>query len=119
MKKVAQVLLCRCGQNKNLFGITIEQRNDDDWNMMYSYPIDEQRAKSEGFENTSITADIYTVFQYQGCPYCRKRGFVKCGSCGKITCHTTGDSENTCGWCGLHMTGISYRGKMTVKAGKD
>lgn len=118
-KKIAQVILCRCSQNKKLFGITIEKRTDGDWNMVYSYPIDEKRAKAEGFENTSITADIYTDSRYLGCPYCQKRGFVKCGTCQKPTCHTNGNSENTCAWCGKKLSDIKYRGKMTVKTGAD
>lgn len=118
-KKIAKVLLCRCSENKKLFGITIEKRTDGDWDMMYSYPIDEQRARSEGFDKTSITADIYTSQSYVGCPFCHKKSFVKCGNCGKITCHNSGDTTNTCGWCNKHMTDIAYRGAMTLKTGED
>lgn len=118
-KKIAQVLLCRCNQNKKLFGITIEKRPDGNWNMMYSYPMDEQRAKFEEFDKTSITADIYKGYSYKGCPFCQKQSFVKCGNCGKITCHTIGTASNTCGWCDKHMTNIAYRGAMTLKTGED
>ncbi|MBR1592032.1 MAG: hypothetical protein IJ666_03360 [Ruminococcus sp.] len=118
-KKIAQVLLCRCSKNKNLFGITIEKRNDDNWDMMYSYPIDEERAKSEGFDMTSIVADVYSTASYGGCPFCKQTNFVRCGGCGQISCHTTGNTTNTCGWCGTHMTDIAYRGKMKLKTGED
>jgi len=117
--RIAQVLLCRCNQNKKLFGITIEKRTDGDWNMMYSYPIDEQHAKSEGFDKTSITADIYSTTSYPGCPYCQKKNFVRCGTCGKITCHTNGTATNTCGWCNKYMTDIAYRGALTLQTGED
>lgn len=118
-KKIeAQVLLARCMENKSLYGITIEKKNDNTWDMKYSYPISETRAKSEGFDKTVITADVIADPCYKGCPNCGRRGFVRCGFCGKITCYDDEESLE-CGWCGRDLNNISYCGPMELSTGVD
>lgn len=117
-KVIANVLLARCKKNKQLYGITIEKIDSTKWEMKYSYPIDENRAKSEGFDKTSISADCYAADCYPGCPYCGSLGFVKCGKCGKLTCWSN-ETSLTCSWCNERMDNIAYNGPMDISIGSD
>ena len=109
----AKVILARCKKSKQLFGITIEQVNRTRWNMKYSYFIDEKRAKSEGFDQTVISADCYSADTYPGCPNCKSMGYVKCEYCGKLTCWD-GERSLRCAWCGKLLNDIAYRGAMDL-----
>lgn len=53
---------------------------------------DTSKCKKIDIENTR------TGPQYK-CPYCGNRDFVKCGSCGKLTCYS-GDGNFVCDHCG-------------------
>lgn len=118
-KKInAQVILARCKKSKQLYGITIEQVNGNEWEMKYSYFIDEARARSEGFDKSIITADCYAADIYPGCPNCGSSGYVKCNYCGKLTCWENEESL-CCSWCGKRMDNIAYRGAMDISAGMD
>lgn len=115
---VAQVLLTRCKKSKQLYGITIEQRNGKEWEMMYSFEIDEKHAKSEGFDKMMINADCYAGNTYRGCLSCGALGYVKCYSCGKLTCYQSEQSVR-CAWCNTIMDNIIYEGSMDLSAGID
>lgn len=41
-----------------------------------------------------------TVGPQYKCPYCGNKGYVRCGSCGKITCKPNNTKEFTCAHCG-------------------
>jgi len=90
-KRIAQVLLCRCSQNKKLFGITLEKRTGTEWELMYSYPLDEERIKSEGFDKNEITAELYLSPSFIGCPFCRTVSFFQCGVCNRLNCDKEGN----------------------------
>jgi len=117
-KIIANVLLARCKNNKRLYGITIEQDTPQLWNMKYSYPIDEHRAKSEGFDKTKITADCVAANDFPGCPFCGSMGYVKCGQCGKLTCYKD-EVSMKCAWCNNNMDNIGYYGPMDISIGSD
>lgn len=119
IKKInAQVLLARCKKSKQLYGITIEQVSGNAWEMKYSYFIDEVRAKSEGFDKTVVNADCHPAKNYPGCPCCGSMGYVKCNSCGKLTCWN-GENRSKCAWCNEKLNDIAYRGAMDILTGAD
>ena len=41
--------------------------------------------------------------EYPGCPYCGTRGWVLCGTCGKLMCWDD-DESFKCLWCGATGT---------------
>lgn len=118
-KKIAQVLLCRCSKNQQLFGITMEKRTADEWEMMYSYPIEEQRAKFEGFDKNTIKADIYLSPCFKGCPFCQNMSFFQCGICDKINCDDKNNVPVDCAWCKSKLTTFTHQDKVTVSTGED
>jgi hypothetical protein len=101
----ATVVLARCDKTKRLYGMRVEQRGND-WVRTWAFPIDEQKAKNEGFEANKVSGSMQAVDDYPGCPHCGTNGFVLC-SCGKISCWNGGEGTNThtCPWCGQTSKG--------------
>ena len=102
----AKVIMARCSKTKKSFGMRIEERGRD-WVRTWAFPIDERKAKREGFDANTVTGSMNADDEYPGCPYCSSAGFVQCG-CEKISC--TGGvtaysdyAEFTCPWCGEHI----------------
>ena len=99
----AKVIMARCSRTNKTFGVRIEQRGND-WRRTWAFPIDERKAKREGFDANTVTGSMDADDKYPGCPYCKSFGFVQCG-CGKIGCmggvRVHGDyADYTCPWCG-------------------
>jgi len=93
----AKVIMARCSKTQKCFGIRIEQRGND-WVRTWAFPIDEQKAKHEGFEANMVTGSMNAVEGYPGCPHCGSSSFVQC-SCRKIGCWIGSEGTYTCPWC--------------------
>ena len=127
----ANVMLVRCTSHKKLFGVRVEERNGD-WVRTWAFPIDEARAKHEGFDKTEISGSFDATPEYPGCPFCKKDFLLKC-TCGKLICcewneenDKSDKSESTekrekasvcCEWCGAVTEEISYSEKVSVGTG--
>ncbi|MDR3139182.1 MAG: hypothetical protein LBT95_05855 [Treponema sp.] len=95
--------MAKCSNTKKTFGMRIEQRGGD-WVRTWAFPLDERRAKHEGFDANTVSGSMNADGEYPGCPHCGSDGFVQCG-CGKIGCAGgVGNHGNyakyTCPWCG-------------------
>ena len=119
---VANVILARCAEYQKLFGIRIEKQGED-WLRTWAFPIDEVRAKHEGFDKTEISGSLEVTPDYPGCPYCNGVFLLQC-TCGKMICcknKTTGESEESysvlCEWCGNVTKDIEYTDKLSVNSG--
>jgi hypothetical protein len=119
----ANVMLARCAVHKKLFGIRIEERGDD-WVRTWAFPIDETRAKHEGFDKTEIEGSLDPTPEYPGCPYCKNVFLLQC-TCGKMICcerkssdeNAEGEYSVTCEWCGAVAKDIEYADKISVDSG--
>ncbi len=114
----AQVILIRCKSSKQLYGARIQQRSGKDWDMTWSFAIDEDRAKNEGFDKTKLNVDVTSTEDYPGCPDCGARGYVQCPRCQKLTCWG-GEESSKCAWCNTKLGNIAYRGAMDISVGDD
>ena len=95
----ATVIMARCKQSRNPFGMRVERRSDGIWYFNWAFILAEKSARNEGYSNSTISGNMALDPEYPGCPYCGSGGWVSCGSCGKLTC--SGDeSYFTCAWCG-------------------
>jgi len=117
--KNVTVVLSKCSKNKKLFGMRVEER-EKTWVSTWAFPIDETKAKNEGFFANKVTLGD-TDSEYPGCPHCKDGGFVRCGSCGKIGC--SGGTEKkgemgsyTCPWCG-YTGDIEYVDSVNASGG--
>ena len=130
----ASVILAKCGKHNKTFGIRIEKR-ENDWVSTWAFPIDEGKAKREGFDKTKITGAFIPVDGYPGCPYCGSDELVQCG-CGKMICykesrtygnperktekkqgHKSDNNSFRCPWCGVVIQEIQTVESFTVKSG--
>ncbi len=100
MKKVAEVMLCKCQQTGKTFGIRVEKTGPNSWMQTWAFPIKDKTAQNEGFSSSKIVGNIEFSEEYPGCPYCGAFSWFHCGNtnCGKIT-DFNGESWVKCGWC--------------------
>jgi len=125
----ANVLLAKCGGPDKTYGIRVEQRGGD-WVSTWAFPIDETKAKREGFHKTKITGSFRPAPEYPGCPYCQNNNLLQCG-CGKMFCYkepralsksetkneSKTDNALKCPWCGVTINEIKTVESFTVKSG--
>ena len=95
----AAVILTKCRQDGQLFGIRSEQREDGAWYATWAFKVSERTASREKFGDTEISGNVYITTEYPSCPYCNAKGFFQCSECGKTTCWD-GEDETVCKWCG-------------------
>jgi len=99
----AKVIISKCAKTRQCFGIRIQQVGND-WIRTWAFPIDEAKAKHEGYDTNKVTGSMNIADGFPGCPYCGSNGFVQC-SCGKIGCWNwkdgtkNGEKKYICPWC--------------------
>ena len=93
------VVLGRCQQGKGSFGMRVEETSPRLWSVTWSFPLSEQRARSEGYGARTLHG-TFAAPTVSCCPHCSARSFVKC-NCGRVTCWN-GATHFTCQWCGLY-----------------
>ena len=129
----ASVILAKCEDGRT-FGIRVEKR-ENDWVRTWAFPIDEGKAKREGFDKNTVNGSLQATSGYPGCPYCGTFEFVQCG-CGKISCYHESRTERSverkpdkksgnkhdrvsfrCPWCGRVAKEIETVESFHVKSG--
>jgi hypothetical protein len=113
----ARIVLGKCSKTKRVYGMRIEERlvgeRSRDWVRTWAFKIDEEHAKSEGYDSEKTRGTMNPTREYPGCPYCGEYSLFQC-ACGKVFC-APGDSREdsaqsrgknekvvtaTCPWCG-------------------
>ena len=94
----ASVTLAKCPRSKDLYGMRIEER-ENDWVRTWAFKISEQKAKHEGYESEKKSGSMQPTPEYPGCPYCGAMGIAQC-SCGKLFCWRSETGTAVCPWCG-------------------
>ncbi len=96
----AKVIIGKCINTKNLFGIRSQQINNNQWECNWAFPIDENYVKNEKYDNQIIEGELILSTEYPGCPYCNNSSFIKCGICENITCYDNSNTITECASCG-------------------
>ena len=96
----AVAAVCRCTQSKKQYGIEFRPVEKGTWRALWSFPLSEEDAQFEGFDETVIEGKIVYEDHYNGCLGCGIRGFVVCGRCKKLCCGTLDGDIFHCPWCG-------------------
>ena len=99
----AKVIIGKCSKTQKTFGIRIEDRGNG-WVSTWAFPIDERKAKHEGYSDTSTVALSGIDDNFPGCPHCGDKVIVQfgckktgcCGGCRKGLIFT----DIICPWCG-------------------
>lgn len=94
----AVIALCKCNKKNDTFGIRFQSENNTQWHYTWAFPIKQERAKHEGYDNTIIKGVFIEDPEYPGCPYCKAKGFYLC-SCGKLNCWDGEKRHVICSWC--------------------
>jgi hypothetical protein len=126
----ASVILAKCEDGRT-FGIRVEKR-ERDWVRTWAFPIDEGKAKREGFDKTKIKGAFDAAPEYPGCPYCKATELAQCGGCDKMFCYKEGKSSAKsekkkerksdvvflqCPWCGVVIQELQTVESFNVKSG--
>jgi hypothetical protein len=114
--KEAHVLLVRCQNSKELFGVRMEKQTGK-YMINWAFPIEEVVAKREKFDRTNIKGALETAEEeYPGCPHCLNDSLFQC-NCGKFTCMESDmKGKQVCGWCGKKSK-VAQRESFKLKVG--
>jgi predicted RNA-binding Zn-ribbon protein involved in translation (DUF1610 family) len=116
----AKVIIARCSKTQKTFGIRIEERGNG-WVSTWAFPIDERKAKHEGYSDTSTVALSGQDDNFPGCPHCGDKNIVQFGGCKKIGCGGGSRkglifTEIICPWCGEKNV-LQNGGSLNVSGG--
>ena len=81
----ATIIMVKCGKNNQTYGIRVEKYCNQ-WMSTWAFPIDEDKAKREGFDRNKIKGTFRPTEDYPGCPYCGTNNLLQC-ECGKMLCY--------------------------------
>ena len=95
----AQVVLAKCNQTHQPYGITVERQLDGDWHCVWAFKLSAKSASAEGYDDTPMSGRFTLDSEYPGCPYCGAQTWYICG-CGKLNCWQGASSPVVCAWCG-------------------
>ena len=101
----AKVLIFKCTQRNEPFGVRVERMSDQDWWRTWAFRINPRVAAREGYDQNEIQGNLYATEEYPGCPHCGTDNFVQCGRCQKVSCWHN-ETRLTCPWCGFMMDEI-------------
>lgn len=88
-----------CEETHKCFGITVDKVHSNLYKFVWSFKIDKEKAKREGYDQVKVRGGIILDSDFPGCPYCGEKRFVVCSSCQKFFCHH-GQRHVTCPNCG-------------------
>ncbi len=95
MAEQTTYVAARCRQNAQDSVIRLELRSGQWW---AAHGAPTAPWESQGTP-TAVSGGIWSAPEY-ACPYCEAHNFMRCGSCGKLTCWKPADSVAVCRWCG-------------------
>ena len=112
----ATVILARCPDTGELYGMRTERTSDGDWWRNWAFPVSARQANAEGYDRTQIRGTLRCETGYPGCPYCGAAALVQCGKCGRLSCWT-GRDVRACPWCGVRMGDFQEVSEVRVSGG--
>ncbi len=83
----AVIVLAKCMNKHNAFGIRLEEHEPGIWVATWAFPINESVSHKEKYYNNKILGTIQFDESYPGCPYCKSTGFILCGNCNIVACY--------------------------------
>ena len=93
-------LEAKCVKSGNTFYPRYDLAADDYWVLTYGEKTLPAGQDASGPQGPRFNIPRRRVGPQYKCPWCGNTDFVKCGRCGKITCHKTNTSEFSCVHCG-------------------
>ena len=110
------IVLARCMQFGQDFGIRFEEVEPRNWIGNWAFPIREDLAKRESYDRSTVSGSMQFSDDYPGCPSCHACSIFRC-KCGGVACWDGVTGWITCPWC--HNSG-ELRGTIeSLSAGLD
>ncbi|HPQ35203.1 MAG TPA: hypothetical protein PK563_11960 [Tenuifilaceae bacterium] len=78
----ATVILAKCKNSKESFGIRAEQQGSK-WVFTWAFKISDKVSANEGYNTTNVAGVISLDADYPGYPHFKAMGFSQCGKCKK------------------------------------
>jgi hypothetical protein len=95
----AVVVMARCNRENASFGIRFEEDAQKNWVGTWAFPVKISSGQREEYEKNSIKGSVSFTEDYPGCPYCKARNIVLCGTCKKVSCYNNSDIRTVCPHC--------------------
>lgn len=93
-------LEAKCGKSGKIFYPRYDLGADDCWVLTYGQKELPRGTKANGSAGLSIKISKRRVGPQYKCPWCGNTDFVRCGNCGRITCHDGKSNKFHCEHCG-------------------
>ena len=94
-------LEAKCVNTGKAFYIRFDKAAGGKW--CQTYGVKDKPISVSGSTNNTLQIDISKASvgpQYK-CPFCGNTGYVRCGTCGKISCKPNNDKKFHCASCGV------------------
>ncbi len=111
-------LEAKCVKTNKDFYIRFDKAAGGIWCQTYGVKYKPQNLNNTAYNAIKIDISKSTVGPQYSCPHCGNDNYIKCGTCGKLTCFKYGDKEFTCAHCGKHST-VSYDSFITTIEGNS
>lgn len=93
-------LEAKCKKSGKIFYPRYDLGADDSWVLTYGQKELPKGQKVVGSDGPGFKISKRRTGPQYKCPWCGNNDFVRCGNCGKITCHPSGYTSFTCAYCG-------------------
>ncbi len=113
----AMVLLAKCTLTHKTYGMRTENANGQ-WLRTWAFPIAEESAKHENYDQSTISGNIVDSPDYPGCPYCGSKDVTVCSRCHHLSCLQAERNTAACEWCGTSGIVAAYSGQ-AISASND
>lgn len=97
-------LEAKCVKTKADFYIRFDKAAGGVWCQTYGVKFAPQSTAGTAYNKMEIDISKSTFGPQYKCPHCGNTGYVRCGTCGKITCMPSNTKDFTCAHCG--KTGV-------------
>ncbi|MBN1317194.1 MAG: hypothetical protein JXA42_17050 [Anaerolineales bacterium] len=94
------IVMARCSETRQAYGIRIEKRNQDLWIACQSYPVRDETANKDWYLDQQVPGTFVFDDSFSGCPYCQAVSIFQCGRCRKVSCWDGKRRIVSCAWCG-------------------
>ncbi len=93
-------LEAKCEKCGKIFYPRYDLAADDCWVLTYGQKELPVGGKTLGSDGAGLNISRRRTGPQYKCPWCGQTDFVKCGSCGKLTCHDENSEDFSCAHCG-------------------
>ena len=115
VEEEAGVVMARCSQNGQDFGIRFEEKGRGRWIANWAFDSQETSARREEYDRGEITGAFEFDADYPGCPHCGAPSIFQC-VCGKVACWNGESHAITCPWCGTTVELRDPIGSLSARA---